>query len=191
MKPMTPTRLIAVAALSLFAGTAAAHTGTHTGTGFAGGLAHPFLGLDHLLAMLAVGLWAAQQGGRALWAVPAAFVGAMVLGGAFALSGAALPHIETAIALSVLILGLLIGASRRWPLAAGMALAAAFAVFHGYAHALEMPPAATPLLYAAGFVLATAFLHGIGVVGGLLGRQWLRYAGMAIALTGVALVVGA
>ena len=191
MKSMTQTRLVAVAALSLFAGTAAAHTGIHTGTGFAGGLAHPFLGLDHLLAMLAIGLWAAQQGGRALWAVPAAFVGAMVVGGVFGFAGGVLPHIETAIALSVLVLGLLIGASRRWPLAAGMALAAGFAVFHGYAHALEMSPAATPLLYAAGFVLATAFLHGVGVVGGLFGRRWLRYAGMAIALTGVALVVGA
>lgn len=191
MNPLTQSRTIVLAALCLMAGPAAAHTGVHTGTGFAGGLAHPFLGLDHMLAMLAVGVWAAQQGGRALWAVPAAFVGAMVLGGVLGLAGWALPYVETAIALSVLVLGLLIGVSRQWPLAAGMAIAGVFAVFHGHAHALEMPQAATPLLYAAGFVLATAFLHGVGVFGGLLGRQWLRYAGVAIAATGLALVFGA
>jgi urease accessory protein len=190
MNPMKHTRTLALAALSLFAGTAAAHTGDHGGTGFAGGLAHPFMGLDHLVAMLAIGVWAAQQGGRALWAVPAAFVGAMLLGGAVGLAGWALPQVETAIALSVLLLGLLISYRRQWSVAAGMAIAAVFAVFHGYAHALEMPLGAAPWLYAAGFALATAVLHGAGIVGGHLGGRWMRLAGVAIAASGLALVVG-
>jgi urease accessory protein len=190
MNPMKHTRTLALAALSLFAGTAAAHTGDHGGTGFAGGLAHPFMGLDHLLAMLAIGVWAAQQGGRALWAVPAAFVGAMLLGGAVGLAGWTLPQVETAIALSVLLLGLLISYRRQWSVAAGMAIAAVFSVFHGYAHALEMPLGAAPWLYAAGFALATAVLHGAGIVGGHLGGRWMRLAGVAIAASGLALVVG-
>jgi urease accessory protein len=119
-------RTFALAALGLFAGTASAHTGDHAVTGFVSGLAHPLLGLDHLFAMIAIGLWAAQQGGRALWAVPAAFVGAMVVGGGLAWSGIALPQVETAIALSVLVLGLLIATRRQWAVTAGMALAAGF-----------------------------------------------------------------
>jgi urease accessory protein len=190
MNPMKHTRTLALVALCLFAGTASAHTGDHGGTGFAGGLAHPFMGLDHLLAMLAIGVWAAQQGGRALWAVPAAFVGAMLLGGAVGLAGWALPQVETAIALSVLLLGLLISSRRQWSVAAGMAIAAVFAVFHGYAHAVEMPIGAAPLLYAAGFALATALLHAVGMVGGQLGGRWMRLAGVAIAASGLALVVG-
>jgi urease accessory protein len=190
MNPFKHPRTLALAALCLYAGTASAHTGVHTGSGFAGGLAHPFVGLDHLLAMLAIGVWAAHQGGRALWAVPAAFVGAMLLGGAFGLAGWMLPQVETVIALSVLVLGLLISYRRQWPLAIGMAIAAAFAVFHGFAHAAEMPQGSMPLLYAAGFVIATAFLHGVGIVSGRLGRQWLRVAGMAIAATGFALILG-
>jgi urease accessory protein len=190
MNPMKHTRTLALAALCLFAGTAAAHTGDHGGSGFAGGLAHPFMGLDHLLAMLAIGVWAAQQGGRALWAVPSAFVGAMLLGGAIGLGGWMLPQVETAIALSVLVLGLLISYRRQWSLAGGMAIASAFAVFHGYAHAAEMPFGAAPLLYAAGFALATAFLHAMGVVGGHIGGRWMRLAGVAIAASGLALVVG-
>ena len=119
---MKHSRIFALTALCLFAGTASAHTGSQGVTGFVSGLSHPLLGLDHLLAMIAIGLWAAQQGGRALWAVPAAFVGAMVVGGMLAWSGIALPHVETAIALSVLVLGLLIATRRQWAVTAGMAL---------------------------------------------------------------------
>jgi len=191
MNPMKPSRTFALAALILFAGSASAHTGDHaTVTGFAGGLAHPLLGLDHLLAMIAVGLWAAQQGGRALWAVPAAFVGAMVLGGGLAWSGIALPQAETAIALSVLVLGLLVATRRQWAATAGMALAAAFALFHGYAHGLEMPQAASPIRYALGFILATACLHGAGIAASLSGRHAMRLAGAGIAAIGLALVIG-
>ena len=190
MKSMTHSRTILLtAALCLFAGTAYAHPG-HVPAGFAGGLAHPFLGVDHLLTMIAIGLWAAQQGGRALWAVPAAFAGAMMLGGALAWSGEVLPHVETAIAVSVLVPGLLVATHRRWTVTAGMALAAVFALFHGYAHGLEMPQAASPTGYAAGFVLATVLLHGVGIAGSLIGRQAMRMAGMGIAAVGLALILG-
>jgi urease accessory protein len=189
MNPMKYSRTFSLVALSLFAGTASAHTGDHTTvTGFAGGLAHPLTGLDHLLAMIAIGLWAAQQGGRALWAVPAAFVGAMLSGGMLASSGIALPHVETAIALSVLVLGLLIATRRQWAVTAGMALAAGFALFHGYAHGLEMPLAASPAQYGLGFVLATLVLHGLGVAGSLLGRHTVKLAGAGIAATGLAMI---
>jgi urease accessory protein len=188
MNPMKHSRTIALTALCLFAGTASAHTGSHTVTGFVSGLAHPLLGLDHVLAMVAIGLWAAQQGGRALWAVPAAFVSAMVLGGVLAMSGLALPHGETAIALSVLVLGLLIATRRQWAVKAGMALAAGFAVFHGYAHGLEMPLATSPALYGLGFVLATLGLHGLGIAGSLIGRHAVQVAGAGIAVTGLALI---
>jgi urease accessory protein len=187
---MKHSRAIVLAALCLFAGTASAHTGNHTVTGFSSGVAHPLLGLDHLLAMIAIGLWAAQQGGRALWAVPAAFVGAMLLGGAMALAGLSLPHVETGIAVSVLVLGLLIATRRQWAVKAGMAIAAGFALFHGYAHGLEMPQAASPALYALGFVLATIFLHGTGIAGRLIGRHAMQAVGLGIAASGLAMIFG-
>lgn len=184
-------RWVAATVLALAAGTASAHTGEHAVVGFASGFTHPFLGLDHLLAMLAIGLWAAQQGGRALWAVPAAFVAAMGLGGALVWVGGALPQVETGIALSVLVLGLLIATRRQWAAPVGMAIAAGFALFHGYAHGLEMPQAASPALYALGFVLATASLHAAGIMSNRLGHRAVRWAGAAIAATGLALVVAA
>lgn len=189
MNSMKPVQTTALAALCLFAGTASAHTGDHgTLTGFAGGLAHPLLGLDHLFAMLAIGLWAAQQGGRALWAIPAAFVGAMLAGGMLAWAGVGLPQVEAAIALSVLALGLLVAARLRASLAAGIAIAAGFALLHGYAHGLETPLAVSPAMYAVGFVLATACLHGAGVAGSLLGSRAVQLAGAGIAATGLALM---
>lgn len=189
MTSRKPSCWIVSASLALAAGTASAHTGEHAVAGFASGLAHPFLGLDHLLAMIAVGLWAAQQGGRALWAVPTAFLGAMVAGGWFAWAGGALQQVETGIGLSVLVLGLLIATRRRWATPVGMAVAAAFALFHGYAHGLEMPQAASPVLYALGFVLATVALHGTGIAGNYVGRHAVRWAGAAIAATGLVLVI--
>lgn len=191
MKPMKHACTLALSTLCLFAGTASAHTGDHaTVTGFAGGLAHPLLGLDHLLAMIAVGLWAAQQGGRVLWAVPAAFVGAMGLGGGLAWSGIALPHVETAIALSVPVLGLLVATRRQWAVTAGMALAAGFALFHGYAHGQDMPLSVSPALYGLGFVLATLGLHGVGIVGSLIGRHAMQAAGVGIAASGLVMLFG-
>jgi urease accessory protein len=190
MKPMKHSRTIVLITLCLFAGSASAHPGHHLAAGFTGGLAHPFLGLDHLLAMIAIGLWAAQQGGRALWAVPAAFVGTMILGGGLAMSGFSLPYVETGIAASVLVLGLLIATRRQWPVAAGVAIATVFAIFHGYAHGLEMPQAASSAMYALGFVLATVFLHGVGIAGNLIGRYAMQLAGAAIAATGLSMLFG-
>lgn len=191
MSPHKTFRWIISASLALAAGTASAHTGDHAVVGFASGFAHPFLGLDHLLAMLAIGLWAAQQGGRALWAVPAAFLAAMGLGGLLVWTGGALPQVETGIALSVLVLGLLIATRQKWAVPVGMAVAASFALFHGYAHGLEIPQAASPFLYALGFVLATAALHAAGIGGNLLGRRAVQWAGAAIAATGLVLIVAA
>ena len=191
MNPIKHSRTLSLVALCLFAGTASAHTGNHAASGFAGGLAHPFMGLDHLLAMIAIGLWAAQQGGRALWAIPATFVAAMGLGFVLAGSGLQLPNVEPAIAVSVLMLGLLVAMRQHAPLLAGMSIAAVFALFHGAAHGLEMPQAASPVLYGLGFMLATACLHGVGLAGNVIGRHAMRLAGAAIAVTGLALVLAA
>jgi len=188
MNPMKNYRTIALTALCLFAGTASAHTGSHTVTGFVSGLTHPLLGLDHLLAMVAIGLWAAQQGGRALWAVPAAFVGAMGMSGGLAWAGLSLPYVETGIAASLLVLGLLIATQRQWAVTVGMVIAAGFALFHGYAHGLEMPQTTSPALYALGFVLATLGLHGLGMAGSLIGRRAVQVTGAGIAVTGLALI---
>lgn len=174
--------------LAFAANGAAAHTGGHTVSGFVSGFTHPFAGLDHLLAMLAVGLWAAQQGGRALWGIPTAFVLAMAAGGALAEWGGVLPRIETGIAASVFVLGLAVATGRHVPLVPGVALVAGFALCHGYAHGLEMPQAAAPAAYALGFVAATAALHAVGIAGALFGRHAIRFAGALIAASGAALL---
>jgi urease accessory protein len=165
----------------------------------ASGLMHPIGGLDHVLAMVAVGLFAAQLGGRALWLVPASFLAAMAAAGIAGMSGMALPLTETGIALSVIVLGGAIALRVAMPVAAAMALVGFFAIFHGYAHGIETPETASGLLYGLGFVVATAMLHGLGVAIGLAvgrfeaghGRQLVRIAGSAAALIGVALLANA
>lgn len=189
MKPINLPRTIFFAALTLFAGTASAHTGDHIAAGFAGGLAHPFLGVDHVFAMIAVGLLAAQQGGRALWAVPATFVGAMGLGAMLAASGLMVSHVESGIALSVLVLGLLIATRYRISILASIVLVGFFAIFHGIAHGLEMPQTASPGFYSMGFMLATVALHSVGIFCSLVGRYAVRMAGFGIAATGLAMVL--
>ena len=142
---------------------AEAHTFGSQGAGLMAGLTHPFVGLDHLLAMIAVGIWAGQLGGRAVWLIPLTFVSVMTAAATLASFGLLLPLVEPAIACSVLVLGLLIAGSVRLPTSVGAFLVGLFAVFHGYAHGLELPQAASPILYGAGFVLATALLHGLGI----------------------------
>lgn len=175
---------------------AAAHTlGAH-GAGLASGLSHPVGGLDHLLAMVTVGLWAAQHGGRAMVAVPAAFMGSMVLGGALGMAGVGLPGVELAILASVMVLGAVVALKLRLPVGAGMAIVGAFAVFHGHAHGAEMPDAASPALYAVGFLLATGVLHAVGVAAALVagkalsgaGDKVIRVGGAAIAASGAILM---
>jgi len=158
---------------------------------FSGGFAHPLSGWDHLLAMIAVGLWAAQLGGRARWPVPAAFVGVMALGAALGQAGVTFPGVEQGIAASILALGLLIAAAVRLPVTAGMALVGAFAIFHGLAHGAEMPAAAGGFSYGAGFVAATVLLHAAGVGLGLIAARRsahaTQFAGWAIAASGLML----
>lgn len=175
------------------------HPGGEThDAGFAQGFAHPFGGFDHLLAMIAVGLWAVQFAARTenravLWLLPAAFVLPMGAGFLLALNGIALPGVEAGIALSVLILGLAVAFAARPPLAAAMAVTAGFALFHGHAHGGEMGDGVATT-YAAGMLLATALLHGIGLVVALLSQQiatpvLTRAAGAAVAVAGVVILV--
>jgi urease accessory protein len=167
-----------------------AHTGIGDPNGFAHGFQHPLFGLDHLLAMIAVGLWAAQIGGRALWAVPLTFVAVMAMGGALGISGVPVPFVEQGIATSILLLGLLIALAVRLPLGFSIPLVALFAICHGHAHGAEMPVNASGFAYAAGFAIATAFLHATGIGLGVLIQRTtpvavLRATGAAIAVAGV------
>lgn len=163
-----------------------AHAGTGTASGLWVGISHPFSGLDHLLAMVAVGIWAAQSGGRSVWVIPATFVSLMLGGGAAALAGWPLPCVEQGISVSLLVLGLLIASACRMNVWVSTIIVGFFAVFHGHTHGAEIPLASGALIYSAGFALASALLHGLGIGGALLIRQQLsRLAGIAIALSGV------
>jgi urease accessory protein len=157
---------IGAALFALAPAVAAAHPG-HDGTDLVHGFLHPLGGVDHIIAMVAVGLLAARLGGRALWLVPASFVIAMAAAGVAGMAGIALPYAETGIAISVVVLGVVAVFGLAMPIAAAMGLVAFFAVFHGYAHGVEMPETASGLAYGAGFVAATALLHGIGIGLGL------------------------
>ena len=185
---------VAAAGMIALAGAAQAHTGEAHGAGFVHGFTHPFGGLDHLLAMVTVGLWAAQRGGRALWAVPVSFMGMMLAGGLLGLNGVALPSVELGIAASLVVLGSLVALAVRPSVWLGAAIVGAFAVFHGHAHGAEAPEAATPALYAAGFVAATGLLHLLGIAGfrsaavAKAGGLLVRVAGAAVAAAGVALL---
>jgi urease accessory protein len=162
--------------------------------GFAVGFLHPLSGLDHLLAMVAVGLWAGQLGGRAVWIVPLSFVGAMLLGGVLGFSVGAPFWVESGIALSVFFLGLAVALAWKLPVFVPAGLVALFALAHGMAHGAEMPAGSSPEAYAAGFALATAGLHAAGLGLGLLlsripRRPVLRSLGGAVALCGAVLFV--
>ena len=183
-------RTIVVVLGALLPTFAHAHVGLGEAGGFLHGITHPTSGLDHVCAMLAVGLWAAQTGGRSIWAVPLTFVGVMALGGALPMLGIGLPFVERGILLSVLLLGVLIAASVRLPLWLGSGMVGLFALWHGHAHGAEMPALASGIDYALGFMLATALLHVIGIAFGL-GMQRrarehvIRAAGASIALCGI------
>lgn len=175
-------------------GVAQAHTPGLPHMDFATGLGHPVSGLDHVLAMVAVGLWAAQLGGRALWRVPLTFVLTMAAGGTLGFLGIQLPLVEFGIAGSVLILGVLVALASRLPLVASMALVGVFALFHGYAHGAEMAAEASALWYSLGFMLATAALHGAGIGIALAARQGMparlvRVGGATIAASGMVLLL--
>lgn len=192
---MTPVRASLIAAALVAAATPAlAHVGTGGASGLAAGFGHPLSGLDHMMAMVAVGLWAALKGGKALWLWPATFVGIMLAGGALGMAGLPIPLVEPAILASVVALGLLVALAVDLPVAAGALVIGLFALFHGHAHGTEVPETASGLEYLAGFAVATAMLHGVGIgAAAALGRRFrgvVRAAGAASAAVGVALVTG-
>lgn len=176
--------------LAMAAMPAAAHPLKGAVAGFTSGFMHPLTGPDHVVAMVAVGLWGAFLGPPALWVLPIVFPLIMALGGAAGILGLPLTHIETGIALSGIVLGLMVLFAVRLPLWAAAVVVGFFAVFHGYAHGVELPRAAGPLEFGIGFVIATGFLHLAGIAFGLLSR-WktgeyaVRAGGAAITAAGV------
>lgn len=177
------------------ASAAAAHTGEGINSGFASGFWHPILGWDHVVAMVAVGLWGAFLGKPAIWVLPIAFPLVMAIGGALGIIGVPLPAVETGIALSGVVLGLLIAFAARAPLWVATAIVGVFAIFHGHAHGTELPQQFNAFGYAIGFVIGTGLLHVAGIAFGFLtqiqiGRIAVRGAGGVIALVGAAFLFG-
>jgi urease accessory protein len=181
------TKLFSIPLLLSFAAPAFAHPGhdLHS-AGFLAGVSHPLLGVDHLLAMLIVGVWAAQLGGKARWLVPASFIAVMAIGAGFAMNGIAPPQVEAGIAVSLLVLGLLATSALRVSLVPAMLLVGAFALFHGAAHGLELPTLAQPGMFALGFLMSTAALHAVGVA---LGSISLAKSPVVARISGAVAVV--
>lgn len=187
--------------LLLAPGAAFAHSGPAGHThGFADGFLHPLNGLDHLLAMIAVGLLAAHLGGRALLLVPLTFVSLMAAGGVIGFAEIRVPYVELLIAASVVVLGALVAFRANVPLATAMLIAGFFAIFHGHAHGAELPSGESPFPYAAGFLISTALLHLSGIVLGFgfakltasnLGQRIVQAGGGAMALAGIVLLTRA
>jgi urease accessory protein len=185
---------LAAAATAGFSTAALAHVGDHSHMSFTEGMLHPFSGLDHVLAMVAVGLWASQLGGRALWLLPLTFPAVMAVGAALGLSGVTLPWVEIGIAGSVMVLGAVVALALRPSLAISVPLIGAFALLHGYSHGIELPASASAVGYGVGFSVATLMLHAVGIATGLIaGRLPVRFAarttGGAIAALGLVLLV--
>lgn len=192
-------RLFVAAIATLLPAIAFAHTGTGTTADFGHGFLHPVTGIDHILAMVAVGIFACQIGGRALWLVPGAFIVGMVLGGVLGASSVTVPFVELGIALSVVVLGAVVALGMNTPVAAVMGIVGLFAIFHGHAHGAEIPETASGVAYAMGFMAATGLLHICGIAFGLLiGRvgksqepTMVRIAGCLMAVAGIGIVTGA
>jgi urease accessory protein len=182
-----------VAGLTLLASAtpALAHVQPDQAQGILTGFSHPVSGLDHVLAMVSVGLWGAQLGPPAVWLLPVTFPMVMAIGGFLGLVGVHVPGVEIGIALSVLLLGLMVALEGKPAFVAAAMLVGAFAIFHGHAHGTELPPGQSGLVYSLGFVIATGALHGLGIAIGVvhrwpLGKVALRLAGVAVALAGSA-----
>lgn len=183
------------ALLMTFAGPAFAHEEVGMAGGFISGVLHPILGWDHVAAMVAVGLWGAFLGKPAIWLLPVVFPLVMAVGGALGVMGVSVPAVETGIAGSALVLGLMIAFAVRPPLAVAAVIVGAFAIFHGHAHGTELPHSANALAYSLGFVLSTGMLHMLGILFGLLvrlpaGALAIRTGGGLIALSGVGFLTG-
>lgn len=189
---------LAVLGLVLAPTAALAHVGVGSTSGFMHGFMHPLSGLDHQLAMILVGIFAYQLGGRALWLVPLTFVSVMALGGFLGVMGIPIPFVEVGIALSVVVLGAIVAFGVKAPIAVAMAVVGLFAIFHGHAHGSEMPLDASGVEYGLGFMLATAILHAVGIGIGFLigmsskslGDNVYRVAGGLASVAGVALLLG-
>ncbi|WP_027232451.1 HupE/UreJ family protein [Phyllobacterium sp. UNC302MFCol5.2] len=198
--PALRTFKIAVAlAASLLPSLAHAHVGLGDTGGFTHGFAHPLTGLDHILAMVLVGILAVQMGGRALWLLPLAFIGMMSAGAALGFAGLGMPFVEVGIAASVIVLGAAVAFEVRTPVAVAVALAGLFATFHGHAHGAEMPMNVAGYAYGAGFIAATAILHLAGITLGLgaakfgerFGPNLVRIVGAIAAAAGLGILGGA
>ena len=181
---------VAGAVALLACGAAGAHQESGQAAGLLSGLAHPVSGLDHVLAMVAVGLWGAVLGPPAIWVLPVAFPVVMALGGLMGLVGIPVPGVEIGIAVSAIVLGAMVLAEVRPPLWLAAGVVAFFAIFHGHAHGRELPEGASALLYSFGFVVATGLLHAAGILLGVAhrwsaGRQLVRAAGGGVALAGI------
>ena len=184
-----PVAILMLVAVLLFPESASAHIRGGEATGFTSGFAHPISGWDHILAMVAVGLWGAQLGRPAVWLLPITFPMVMAFGGMLGLMGVKLPGIEYGIALSAIALGFAVFSEAKPRLWIAAVIVGIFAVFHGHAHGTELPPGANGILYSIGFVIATGTLHAIGIAIGTVhrwsaGRIALRVAGAAVAIAG-------
>jgi len=190
MMRLVVARCLIVALLAALVPPAFAHIQPGEAGGFLTGFMHPISGLDHVLAMVAVGLWGAQLGAPAIWLLPITFPIVMAFGGFLGLLGIPLPGVEIGIAASALLLGVAVMTERKPPLYAAAALVAFFAIFHGHAHGTELPPGQSGLLYSVGFVVATGCLHAVGIAIGSIhrwpaGQVALRLAGACVGLAGV------
>jgi len=173
-----------------------AHVGSGATGGFLTGLQHPVSGLDHVIAMLAVGLWGAQLGAPAIWLLPVVFPMMMAMGGMLGLMGIPIPGVEIGIAVSAVVLGFMVLAEARLKIQLAMVIVAFFAMFHGHAHGTELPAGQSGLIYSIGFVAATGCLHGMGIAIGLIhrwqaGRLALRGAGSIVCAAGIYFLVRA
>jgi urease accessory protein len=191
-----PAEVVLALLLLLAAVPASAHEQSGQAAGFLTGLKHPVSGLDHVLAMISVGLWGAQLGTPAVWLLPVVFPMVMAFGGFLGLLGVPLPGTEVGIALSAILLGLMVALEARPPVWVAATLVGFFGIFHGYAHGTELPAGENALLYSVGFVMATGGLHGIGIGIGVAhrwtaGRVALRIAGALVAIAGVFFLWGA
>jgi urease accessory protein len=190
------TRLAVFLSLSLGAACAHAHGEVSDAAGgFLSGFLHPLLGWDHVVAMVAVGLWGAFLGAPAIWVLPVVFPLVMAVGGVLGVAGVPIPAVETGIALSAIVLGAMVAFAARPPLVWAAVIVGAFAIFHGHAHGTELPQAANPLVFSLGFMLATGLLHAAGIGFGLLvrwpaGRATVRGLGVAIGCIGMAFLTG-
>jgi urease accessory protein len=187
---------LTLAAATLAPAAAFAHPGHGDPSGFIHGFLHPIAGLDHILAMVTVGILAYQIGGRALWLVPTTFLAVMAAGGLIGSAGLSFYFVEPGIAASVVVLGAIVALALKPPVAVAMGLVALFAVFHGYAHGIEAPLDGSAGAYGAGFMAATALLHAVGIAVGMVigriaerqGQIGYRLAGSAVALSGLVIL---